>query len=38
MTTPAATLFIETYIKLFFLLTPFFVLSAFLSMTRNNFV
>lgn len=35
MTTPAATLFIETYIKLFFLLTPFFVLSAFLSMTRS---
>ncbi len=35
MTTSAATLFIETYIKLFFLLTPFFVLSAFLSMTRT---
>ncbi|EPR42183.1 multiple antibiotic resistance (MarC)-related protein [Desulfovibrio sp. X2] len=34
MTTPF-TLFIETYIKLFFLLTPFFVLSAFLSMTRE---
>lgn len=35
MTTPATTLFIETYIKLFFLFTPFFVLSAFLSMTRS---
>lgn len=31
----AFTLFIETYVTLFFLLTPFFVLSAFLSMTRE---
>ncbi|EPR31614.1 multiple antibiotic resistance (MarC)-related protein [Alkalidesulfovibrio alkalitolerans DSM 16529] len=32
----AFTLFIETYVTLFFLLTPFFVLSAFLSMTRET--
>lgn len=29
------TLFINTFLKLFFLLTPFFVISVFLSMTRN---
>lgn len=32
----ALTSFIETYVTLFFLLTPFFVLSAFLSMTRET--
>lgn len=32
----ALTSFIETYVTLFFLLTPFFVLSAFLSMTRGT--
>jgi len=30
-----ASLFVSTFIKFFFLLTPFFVLSTFLSMTRN---
>lgn len=35
MTVTPTVLFVETYITLFFLLTPFFVLSAFLSMTRT---